>query len=226
MTYDNCSNGTDLDPDIEVWVRRIKGLRRYIAKNPHGKAMYQRIPSLYTQKGAPAPRSSNVELVIKLIARQPGTIARARTRRQCRLLGPIGFLLESAHLQASALGHDMIVRRWGCADIDSDGLRYKHLGQAARYIAMANRTRDVANIRNEVMQLVEIDSEATRAKTGKMDEQDLHTLNILRTGSSWTAQNRYWDARKDDKLCDLCRGAIETPDNFWYCPALRDHAKT
>ena len=82
----------------------------------------QKIHSYYTGNDEPATRTSNNDLETKLIAGQPGATARGRRRQQGRPMGPVGFLLESVHLQAAGMGEDLIIRRQGHADVDIDGL--------------------------------------------------------------------------------------------------------
>ena len=56
-----------------------------------------------------------------------------------------------------------------------------------------------------------------------MDEQTLQIVNIVRTGSDWTAEAAYWAGQKADKRCVLCDQADEETDHMWRCTALHPY---
>ena len=87
------SEGTDLDPDIEIWVRRTKSLRRYIAKNPEGRQMVNEIYGIYKNREEPATTHTPADMKGKLMSGQPGSALRGRQRKQCQPKGPVGYLL-------------------------------------------------------------------------------------------------------------------------------------
>ena len=54
-----------------------------------------------------------------------------------------------------------------------------------------------------------------------MGDDDLVQLNIVRTGSSWTAEKAYWAGQSENKSCMLCGHPNETSDHFGECSALK-----
>ena len=80
------------------------------------------------------------QLRMKTQAGEPATPERGRLRKQCNPQGPIGFLLETVHMQASTLDEDFIVRQWNQPPISVFRTPYQHLRPLIRQAAMRNRT--------------------------------------------------------------------------------------
>ena len=54
------------------------------------------------------------------------------------------------------------------------------------------------------MGLDEIDMDATEEGIKKMQEEDRLTIDITRTGSTWTRSAADWSGQQDDKICQVC----------------------
>ena len=54
----------------------------------------------------------------KELAGDPATAERAKVRNQCEPKGPIGFLLESIHMQAATLNENLTIQQWDQQDIE------------------------------------------------------------------------------------------------------------
>ena len=81
-------------------------------------------------------------------------------------------------------------------------------------------------MRNDTIGLKEIDADATQGKTKDVDAQDLATLNIIRTGSTWTQTASFWTGKVSDQFCTLCGEEKETPDQLlWKCECLEEQRK-
>ena len=89
LTFTIASEGTDLDPDIEIWVWRVKSLRRYLAKNSEASNMCNDIYEMYRQRGEPATDHSNEAMEMTVVSGQPGSPPRSRERNKCKPVGPI-----------------------------------------------------------------------------------------------------------------------------------------
>ena len=135
-------------------------------------------------------------------------------RRACKPRGPIGYLLESVHLQGAAMDKNFVVQQWNQPAIEILNVPYQHLANLIRQMCTRNRTRCEEGCRKETVELHEIDRAATKAETKKMDEQETATLNILRTGSAWTKTASSWAGKSDDKRCDLCGDEEDSPDHM------------
>ena len=73
--------------------------------------------------------------------------------------------------------------------------------------------------REEAVDLIEIDKEATMADTRKLSEKDLLILDVLRTGSAWNRTAAYWAGQCDDQRCLLCNEKEEY-DHIFTCKVL------
>jgi hypothetical protein len=47
----------------------------------------------------------------KEVAEEPGTSTRTKMRRECNPKGPVGYMLETVHLQASAMDDDFKIHQ-------------------------------------------------------------------------------------------------------------------
>ena len=138
---------------------------------------------------------------------------RAEKRRQSNPQGPIGYLLETAHIQASCMDMKYRIRQWNQPMIDVLKSPYQHLRPLVRQAAARNRTLVAEGTRHENVGLKEIDAFATQADEKRMDQKDLTLLNVIRTGSMWTQSTTSWTGKVDDTLCELCGLFKETPEH-------------
>ena len=103
FTFSSVSGNTDLDPDVEIYVRRMTAMRRYVTKQPANRDKMQRIYELYRDKGEPGNFKDQEQLKMKKVGGDPATKARSEVRNMCNQKGPCGLLLETIHLQGAAL---------------------------------------------------------------------------------------------------------------------------
>ena len=92
---------------------------------------------------------------------------------------------------------------------------------------MRNRTARACGARWETAKLVELDFSAAEGEhKGKFkDDEDKMTLNIMRTGSTWTRVATFLTGKTDDRMCQLCLQEEETADHVWRCRCLKEKAK-
>ena len=93
-----------------------------------------------------------------------------------------------------------------------------------RSAAARNRTRRATGTRDECEDLVEIDELATRAKTKKLERNDLMILDMERTCSTWNRTAAYKAGQSQTKQCDLC-GQDERAGHLWVCKGLEEERK-
>ena len=88
-------------------------------------------------------------------------------RRACKPKGPIGYLLESVHLQGAAMDKNFVVQQWNQPAIEILNVPYQHSANLIRQMCTRNRTRCEEGCRKETVELHEIDRAATKAETKK-----------------------------------------------------------
>lgn len=225
LTFATASYGGDLDPDIEVVVRRVVPIRRIHSKNEELAKLSLQILRECGLRGEPGVYDEELghegpaDLVV---AGPPGSSQRMLARRKCKPLGPVGFLLESAHLQAAAIGHDFTWYTYNQGGMPLIRMPYQHLPVLIREHCMRNRTRFAQGSRNETVDLFEIDTEATTAGDKQRDEDKQRLVTLVRTGAQRTREAAFWAGHSDAKTCSLCGAMGEGSDHFWYCTALYD----
>lgn len=149
------------------------------------------------------------------------TRVRSKMRKECYALGPVGFLLESMHLQAAAMDDQYTMRQANQPVIAKAPIQ--QLATLVRQLATINRTRRADDERMETTGLEEIDGYARDAEhkdTGGRGRRGI--LNILRAGSTWTRTAAYWSGIKDDNICQRCMVAVGKTDHIWECCKLKE----
>ena len=69
--------------------------------------------------------------------------------------GPVGFLLETVHMQAAAMYDEKVIHQQNQAPIDLLNAAQQHISPMIRSAAARNRTRRAAGTRDECEGLVE-----------------------------------------------------------------------
>ena len=73
---------------------------------------WRMIFQMYEMTGEPGIYIDDKGLNEKTQAGEPMSRERARLRKQCKPKGPIGFLFETIHLQASCMASSFTVHQW------------------------------------------------------------------------------------------------------------------
>ena len=185
-------------------MRRATLLRRVAGDSHADKQMAKEIYQMYEMQNEPGIYKDDISLSQKTQAGEPMSRERARLRKQCNPRGPIGFLLETAHLQASSIDCNFVIHQWNQPSISILDAPYQHLRPLLRQAAARNRTKAAEGTRTENVGLSEIDMFATKAEGTKLREEERNRLNIIRTGSTWTNQSTFWTGKTDESLFKLC----------------------
>ena len=106
-------------------------------------------------------------------------------RREVKPQGPVGYLLESLHLQGAALDGNYAIRQWNQPPIGIIDAPFQHLPMMVMQMRTRIRTRSEEGCRQETEGLVEIDKIATQGSTKNLNEEDKMILDIVRTVSAW-----------------------------------------
>ena len=110
-----------MDPDIEVAKRRILGFRRAMVIHVGAEQMIKDIFTKYHEQGHPAicNDDKDPEIGKKVLGGEPTSKARATLRSQCKPQGPVGFMLESLHIQAAMMDDTYKIHQFNqpCVDI-------------------------------------------------------------------------------------------------------------
>ena len=197
MTFDvAASEGQDPDPDIESVCRRVMCFRRNATKvNETGRLTMENL-NLYCEAGARGTVGEEGDLEDKEIGGMPTARKRMELRRQCEAEGPVGYLIESAHINAARIDQKGMMRQEGQPTIGVLGEAYQDLKKSTRENLQRNRTAAGEGYRKEHVGHVETDYYAAKGTIGKMDEEDKVILNVIRSGSTWTANTGYWAGHK------------------------------
>ena len=115
LTYVVASHGTDMDPEVEIYVRRVNSFKRAMVTSKADRQLIETILEIYRAKDEPGiskAKVSNEDLAHKEIAEDPGSSQRGKMRKQCDPKGPVGFLLETLYLNGSVLDVNKTIRQY------------------------------------------------------------------------------------------------------------------
>ena len=90
----------------------------------------------------------------------------------------MGYLLETVHLQASAIDKNKPIHQHDQTPIDLLNEAYQHITPMVRGAATRNRTMRAEDSRGECIGLEDIDERATKRNMKKLDHKDLMILNM------------------------------------------------
>ena len=134
------SEGTDLDPEVEIVARRAVAFRIYYTKDDTNKHKVDKIYHEHAKAKEPGIDVDDHFFTEKCIAEEPATPERAKLRKQCNPQGPIGFLLESLHLQAATLSKKYKVKQWNQPEIGLASGPVQQVAPSVKQMATRNRT--------------------------------------------------------------------------------------
>ena len=132
-----------LGPDIEVVRRRVVGIRRALVVHEKAEKMIKDIFNYYVEQGHPGICRcyDDPNLKSKMPAGEPTSKIRAELRSQCKTRGPIGYMLESIHMQAAAMGVNYEVHQFNQPSINVMEVPYQHLTPMIRQMCGRIRAR-------------------------------------------------------------------------------------
>ena len=109
-------------------------------KSSQTEKRIRRIYDKYAQNQEPATTASMNDIAEKCFTGEPGSLEQSTARAQCHPKGPVGYLLESVHLQAAALDRNLVIKQHNQPDIDIRGAPFQYLAILTREMAARNRT--------------------------------------------------------------------------------------
>lgn len=127
LTHAVTAEKGDLDPYVEICKRRVTALRRCYHRNDEDAEMTKEIYSRYQEQEEPATKHTDEGLQSKDEFGPPASKERANLRRQRRPHGPVGLLMETAHLQAAGMADRLIVKQWNQPAVDILQAPHQHL---------------------------------------------------------------------------------------------------
>ena len=182
LAFDVAANeDKDPDPDVEASCRRVMAFRRHATKeNETGKLCRMNMQD-YCDMRAKGISGEQGLLEDKVLGGQPTSKRRMELRKQCRSEGPVGLLIETAHLNAATI--DEKGRMWQHKQPTIDILEEasQDLKKLTRENFARNRTAAAEGCRKEHEGLHEVDKHATKGEVAKWSDEERLLLNTIRT---------------------------------------------
>jgi hypothetical protein len=220
LVFKNSSFGADLDPDVNVLLLRVVGIRRYVEKCERGRAHFKAIHDRYIQEKFVGIAEGS-DLAGLEPAPPSGHAGRGRWAAPFTPKGPVGLLLHSLHQAGAALDNEGFIRQMDEVPLQVFDLPINHLKNAARDVAIRARERAAGAARTHLDSLQEIDTQVLRLALAKGEKDDRGLLNYLSSGGAISnmLKTRFdYDASTRCPHCqELGQDIIHT---LWRCPEL------
>ena len=191
FSYSFCSNGQDLDPALNILLKRIMAFRRGIAKDDTTIAMARELILFYEHS---AEGYDDID-------------------------GPIKHLVTSLRDMGAKIDDRFIVTQENEQPIDLERMAIQQV-KPIFMNAMANRrTKDQKNRREETSNLEEIDKTTTMKFSKKLVDTDANLLRVILTGSTWTKDKFVHTGQASSSICELCNEDLthDATHMFWEC---------
>ena len=112
------SERCDPDPDLEATCRRIIAFRRHATKANETGRLARRNLEDYCNAKAKGTNQEGEALQKKTLGGTPPSKSRMELRPQCQSHGPVGLMLETAHINAGKVDKKGLLRQHGQPPID------------------------------------------------------------------------------------------------------------
>ena len=214
--------GPDVDPHVEVAVRRAKLLHRTYYKQPHLQPAIHRLMRHYTSTSANGTLTTHTDLAALTPAPFPGVPNRSsHTAITTRLtkLGPTALFLQTMHEFATAVDEQLHIHQHQETPQHLLTMPCQNIAPFIRSIAARARTTTAAD-RTAINHLDEIDHYAIAQVHKAMPDEDTRLLVHISSGATWTQEAK---ANADSTVARKCPHCSH-PDQNWshtlQCPGL------
>ena len=177
MTFSCTSCANDLDPAVQILVRRVLTVRRIMSKHNGQHGLVRLIIRHYQKPGQSSP-----------IVPQ----------------GPIGLLVQELRAMGADIDDNLRITQPSEAAIDLWHIPWQHLQKAVAQIAVRHRTRQEASSRQHLAGLTEIDEPILRSCINKLGGIEKKIITHIATGGAWGEQQLHEIGRGQMSVCRIC----------------------
>ena len=110
--------------------------------------------------------------------------ARSKLKKQCKPKEPVGYLLESVHVNCASMESEYNTWQYNQPPVCVTDVAHQVIGPQIQQMAARNRTARMEGTREECMGLREFGKEATTVKIKEATDNDYMILNLTRTGAN------------------------------------------
>ena len=229
--YTMISNGAinELDPSIQIMIRRCLELRRAICKRPKTKAKAQLIVDKYIQGSAAATRwyedepsrVSEKEKEYEVPMQHPSSGTNDSWKKQIKAKGPIGLLIQSIFRTGAKVTKDFIICKPKEQAVSIPSVPFQYLKELVTGIGRRARTEAGRGMKYSKIALKEIDCDATK-RSGKLSSEEEGILKTIQMGGGLATQDlAKLDAEVADG-CEYCGSDNGSWDHIvWTCPVFQ-----
>ena len=187
------SNGTsrDLDPTIQILLRRCLEFRRAICKRPKTSAKASLIMEKYIRNTTNTARwfedepgdvdAKEKEYVGAL--QHPSSGLNDSWKKQVKAKGPIGLLIQSVLRTGAKLTKDFTICKPIEQEVSLTGVRFQYLKELVTELGRGARTEAGRSLKYAKLALKEIDYVASK-RSGKLTSEEDGILKTLQMGEA------------------------------------------
>ena len=189
--------GKDIDPEIQILVRKVSLLRKIADKFPQTSDECITIAKKY-------------EELFQMGVENPNT---TKTNLNDYAKGPIGLLAEDLHKYGARLNAKLEIIQENELPISIGQTPWRELNRLVEYVGKRKRVKGVSQWRTCLDEVEEFDSEVFTKATGKRNPEELNILQYIMSLARFKGEDQVELGIKDQNKCSLC-GEVE--DNILH----------
>lgn len=218
--YATCSHGKDLDPNVQVVLRRIVGLRRAHCKGPHMQHKLRSIMNLYAQReGFTKWLHTGPDATYHDPAPHPSRASTAAWKHTIETKGPVGFLIQVVYCMGALIDKQSRIWQQCETELNLIPTPYQHLGPLVLEAAARARTKAAQGTKTLNRGLEEIDAQVTLNCRRTMSTEDQAMLRTIQCGGGISKIDLQAMGVAQDTTCDYCGHHTCDMDHIlWQCP--------
>ena len=223
LTFATANLGKDLDPMVEMVIRRGKMLRRMAIKHPEVQCLLAEIWHWYQQDGHPGTLVGTADLAAKTPIPIFGKSGRAKWKPKSLPRGPVGLLLVSLHQVGASLDASMVVHHHNEPCLSILDVPWQHLGPLLSDMCTRARYSSTTAARTVLKGALELDSELYNQAINKLTPDDARWLSSVSNLSRTTGHKRADFIEAENGQCWLCDAPCgDLCHMLWECPKLSE----
>lgn len=226
VVFEMASNGSDLDPDIQCFLRRATGIRRAFAKDAKCLKQMQTVMKAYQEFNYVGIEGSELAHQEYLPAPPSGHEGYTEWRVPFVAKVPIGVLLHSVHCIGGVLDHDMSLKIKGEVDVNLLTTPIQQLRPFLTKVAQRARATQAGSKPELLQGLQEIDDIVFHKALAGVEQHHRNIVSYVCSGGAASQANK---CKYDSTMTMICihrgqhgQGIVHT---IWECPKL-EHARS
>ena len=185
-----CSRGSDLDPVVEILVRRVILIRRMKCKWPRVEQSIQRIHVAYAKIGLQGTDATIQGISLLLPSPPPADDNGTSWKPAVPPRGPIGHLINCIFRMGAAIASNMDIVRHKEEMFSIHSIPWQHVRMLTRDLGIRARTRAASKARTYLANCTEVDFDIYKESIRGRSAEAAKIIEWVTTLSAWSQEKK------------------------------------